>query len=194
MTRVICTVGYPASGKSVFKTIAESEGIQTVTMGDHVRTRANVAYDQQYPEGDTAENPSLSEFIGEWATDQRDEHGPEVVAQWVVETIHAEFEEENVVLIDGVRSLKEYRVFQDEFEEAVIVFIDTSFERRLSFIQERGRDGEDTFTADDLQKRDNREDGWGVSETVRHADFCVPNTGKLSEFEQHSRRIIELLQ
>lgn len=194
MTHVICTVGYPAAGKSVVKQVAESYGIPAVSMGDQIRTRGGAAYDALKRSSEEDVTVSRSEFLGQWATDQRGAHGKQIVAEWTVEHIEATTPDASLLLIDGMRSIAEFEVFQQAFEEAEILYIDTPFDRRLAFIQSRGRDGEDTFDADDLAKRDAREESWGgFTETIEEATYRVENTGTKKRLETELTELFSTL-
>lgn len=189
MTEIVCTVGYPGAGKSVAVDVAESNGIPAVVMGDQVRARAEQAIGDEIDAARDATNKTASSVIGKWATEQREQHGQQVVAEWTAEHIH-EIVDEGVVMVDGVRSSEGVSVFRDEFESVQVVYVETPFEQRLSRLRERGRDGEDGFTASDLEERDAREDSWGVSDTVERADMTVSNTGSLEDFKASLRRIL----
>lgn len=209
MVRIICVVGYPGAGKSVATDVAEECGIATTAMGDQVRERAErelqgaLSADTQQEalaslsddvraelesEGEDLDL-SRSSLIGTWATVQRERHGDEVVAEWTAQYIR-EHVESDTVLVDGVRSCEERDVFQTEFETVEVVHVDAPFQTRLRRLQERGRDGEDEFTSEDLVQRDDREDSWGVGEIVEEADITVKNTRTLEEYKTELRRIL----
>jgi dephospho-CoA kinase len=188
MTRVICTVGYPAAGKSVVTQVAENHGIPTVSMGDQIRQRGGAAYETANENGDVPATVSRSDYLGNWATEQRAKHGPQIVAEWTVSYINENYSDEPLLLIDGMRSVVEYEVFMFQFETAEILFVDTPANLRLKFIQSRGRDGEEAFDADALAERDAREESWGgVADTIELATYRVKNMGTLNEFQAQLR-------
>lgn len=177
MTEVYCITGYPGSGKGVFADIAREKSVPVISMGDQVRARA-------------PESIQSSDSIGDWATSQREKHGDDIVAQWTVEDVK-EMEEE-IVVIEGVRSLDEFERFKSEFEDFHLVFISASKETRLSRLQERGREDEGGFTLYELGKRDKREEMWGLKQLVREGDYIeIENESSLDEFRSQSKELLE---
>lgn len=173
MTRVYCVVGYPGAGKSAAADIASDRGIPSVTMGNMVRERAT---EELGPD-------ATSNEIGEWATEQREQHGDTIVAHWTADYI-SELSAP-VVVIDGVRSLDELSQFKQAFDDVTVLHIHAPKETRLQRLRDRGRDGEDTFTMADLDARDTREDDWGVAtllETVNPK--TIVNDSDLDDFAQ----------
>lgn len=179
-TEIKCVVGYPGSGKSTVATYASAHGYTVVEMGEQVKQRA---YDE------LGENATSNE-IGEWATKQREKHGKEIVAKWTIEHIQQDVSS-NKILIDGVRSIEEYTVFEEEFGDVEIIHVTTSFKNRLKRLQERGRDGEETFTAEDLNHRDKREAEWGVAKLLQEKEVTkIPNSGTLDRLEKELRDVL----
>ena len=185
MKTCICTVGYPGAGKTAAQKPAKERGIPVVVMGNRVRGRAlsNIP-DSKLEKAEASDvNPSKSDLIGEWATEQREVHGDAVVAEWTVEYVENRIESDTV-LVDGMRSIAERDVFENAFENVVVLFVEASFETRLRRLQNRGRDGEDAFSAKDLEERDGREDEWGVAEVIKTADTTITNESTVGEFHE----------
>lgn len=175
MTSVFCFLGYPGSGKSVASRVADEQSIPVFSMGDIVRERAHA----ELGPGATGSE------IGEFATTQRDTHGLDVFAQAICEAIRSSARSHERVVIDGVRTPEELAVFEEQFEVVHTVFIDASFETRLTRLQERGREDEGSMTVDDLQERDAREDSWGLARVLeQEAIQTIENESSLTEFIQ----------
>lgn len=191
MTTLVTSVGYPASGKSVVAEWMRNHNISVVRMGDRLRKKF-----------EREEKPDLmsefgtnreSDLLGEWATQQRDIHGEDVVAQWTANHIESEFEDE-LVFVDGVRSKKELSLFKNKFESVYTIYIATDKQERLERIRGRGREGESNYSLDDLTERDRREESWGLDEVIKDADFHISNNGTLQEFREKIARVFGLIQ
>lgn len=176
---VHCVIGYPGSGKGEVANVADEMGYAVVSMGDMVRARAEEALD----------NPD-SDAIGEWATEQREVHGDEVVAEWTAE--HIRDMDASDVVIEGMRSKEELAIFERMFDaDVTIIHVQAPRETRLERLRDRGRDGEDEFTLEKLQNRDEREDGWGVAELIESTETVdIDNTASLEEFQSAVRNIL----
>lgn len=172
--------GLPGAGKSTVLSVAEDYDIPSITMGDVVRVEAEKALGEGF---DSSE-------LGEWATRQREMHGPTIMAEYTLE--HVVGVTEPLVIIEGPRSPAELDVFADTFTTRTLR-IDAPFDARLHRLQERGRDGEETFTAADLHDRDSRElIGWALGElfAADSPDYTIENTSSLTAYED---RITEIL-
>lgn len=174
---VITVIGHPGSGKSTALSVADDLGIPHITMGDVVRDRAQEALGPDADSGD----------IGQWATEQRAEHGYQVMAEYTVDRLESdpEFMHADTVVVEGVRGADELSVLRD-LGEITCIYIYADPATRLERLVERGRNGEDKFTMQDLAERDHREAEWGVRELVSdgYYDVRVDNTGSKEAFEQ----------
>ena len=193
MIVAICIYGLPASGKSTFVTVAEEYGIPTVTMGDVVRDRAKQELTQ----------PVTGEDIGEWATEQRNKHGKEIMAQYTVTHIKENnvLQNNEIVVIEGVRSLVEIKAFKNEVDAVQPVRIKSPFDRRLKRLQDRDEDrpefSENGITESELKKRDNREREWGLKQLLRNnqsGEITIHNTGTLEQYKNEITTVIETVQ
>ncbi|MDY6780452.1 MAG: AAA family ATPase, partial [Halobacteria archaeon] len=147
--KVIATVGMPGSGKSEAAEVAREKDVPVVTMGDVIR--------------DEAERRGLEptdDNMGKVATELREEEGEDAVAQRCIDTV--ESKESEAVFVDGVRGWAEAERFRGEFgDDFVLVAIEVPFEERLRRIRERGR-SDDFSSEDELERRDDRELGYGM--------------------------------
>jgi len=141
----VAFAGLPGAGKSYASDkLGTVYDAPVISMGDAIRA------DFRERKGRKAE----SQELGEWAADWRDD-APEEIPEKVVEMAGKTGEE--LVIIDGVRSVTDYEVLSDYFENFHLIEIKTPFYERLDRLHERGREGEDGFTAIDLAERDDRE-------------------------------------
>ena len=176
--RVIGTVGLAGSGKGEFATVAEDLDVPVVTMGDVVREACR----------DRGLDPA--EHHGRVAQDLRAENGPAAVAEASLPHIEAALEDDDAVLVDGIRSDDEVDAFEERFgDRFTLVSIETPFEVRERRLGERGRDnvGEN---GEGLAERDERELGFGLGAAMDRADVTVENTGTLAEFRARAREVL----
>ena len=176
--RVIGTVGLAGSGKGEFATVAEEMGVPVITMGDVIRGECR----------DRGLDPA--EHHGHVARDLREENGPAAVAEASLPHIEAALEDDDAVLVDGIRSDDEVDAFEERFgDRFTLVSIETPFEVRERRLGERGRDnvGEN---GEGLAERDERELGFGLGAAMDRADVTVENTGTLAEFRARAREVL----
>jgi len=182
MGRVIAVCGLPASGKGEFAAILADTGIPVLSMGDMVRAEVKKLNIKEYPE-----------VFGEIAQQLRQQFGDDVLAVRLCSAVDELLEHHNIVLIEGLRGVAEYDVFnahwQDRFS-TVAITADT--EVRFQRIQSRGRaeDGD----RDSLKIRDEREIGWGLNILIEQADYRIVNDGILSEFVSKCQNWLEQIQ
>lgn len=182
MGRVIAVCGLPASGKGEFAAILADIGIPVLSMGDMVRAEVKKLNIKEYPE-----------VFGEIAQQLRQQFGDDVLAVRLCSAVDELLEHHNIVLIEGLRGVAEYDVFnahwQDRFS-TVAITADT--EVRFQRIQSRGRaeDGD----RDSLKIRDEREIGWGLNILIEQADYRIVNDGILSEFVSKCQNWLEQIQ
>jgi len=153
--RAVAYTGYPGAGKTeAAKFGVEWVGGEHVSMGEAVK---ELAYDTLGPD-------ATSHEIGRWATVSRAEEGPDIMARRLIRKWKREGHPEEPIHIEGVRSILEVAVFQRRLGYIPILFLEAPFEARLRRLKGRGRDGESTFQAADLEERDQREARWGMSD------------------------------
>lgn len=180
MNYALGVTGYPGSGKSIVKEIAESIGFKTVSMGDQIRRRTREEWRERLQlaeEGKSDEIPS--DIYGEYATKMRDIHGRGIVSKWCKEEIN---NSNRPVFIDGIRSPEERESFE-KYIAVDVLFIHAPASLRFDWIKNRARDNEDTFTAESFIKRDVRENGWGLNELIQNSDFTIHNCTNQTDFE-----------
>ena len=172
MGLVIAVSGLPAAGKGEFAAILANNSIPVVSMGDMVRAEVR--------RRGIPEEPSV---FGEIATELRKEFGEDVLAKRLTKAVDGLLEENQIVLIEGLRGTAEREVFSNHWgENFLVVAVTASLELRFQRVQSRGRseDGE----LDDLLARDEREKGWGLGQIIEEADKKFPNEAGLEELQE----------
>jgi len=175
--RVIGTVGMPGSGKSEAAAVAEELGVPVVIMGDVIRQECR----------DRGLDPA--DHHGRIAQKLREERGPGAIAERSLPIIRDHLEDNDVVLVDGIRSDVEVEQFRDAFGDAfTLVEVYAPFELRRKRIEGRGRPGD--VDGESLEAREERERGFGMDDAIEAADLRIENTGSLEAFHE---RVTELL-
>lgn len=170
--RVIGTIGLPGSGKSEAAAVARRLDIPVVTMGDVIREVCrNRGHDP-------------AEHHGTVAKSLREEEGPAAIAERSLPIIKTKLESSETVLVDGLRSDIELDCFRDAFgDDFILVSIEAPFKSRVKRLDKRGRDETD-LDETALQKREERELGFGMGEAMDRADVVIENTESLSKFHE----------
>lgn len=184
MTQIIAVSGYPGSGKSSVCNMIKNRNITCVSMSDLLRLK----FQRSNNINESNKRKSKSESLGQWVTEQRKQHGSDVVSNLTVEYIKNNVDDE-LVCVDGIRS--DLHTFEQEFEDVNLIFVEASIETRLTRIRNRERDGEGNFKKEDLIKRDRREVEWGLDKMRFQSDFIVKNEGSMSKLESEVESILE---
>ncbi|AGC34317.1 adenylate kinase [Halorubrum sodomense tailed virus 2] len=139
----IALCGLPGAGKShVADMLGDVYHAPVVSMGDAIR--ANL------PDEARGDSDALGDFAAVTRADR-----PETIPEWTADLAREERAE--VVIIDGVRSLTDYEVLNEEFGEFYLLHVDAPFYIRLRRVKMRNREGEGAFTPVSLAERDERE-------------------------------------
>ena len=166
--KVLSICGLPGSGKTTAIEAIGDLGI-VVSMGDIVRNEAKNR--NLEPSGDN---------IGKIAKELREEGGPAIIAEKCVDLIKKGNEE--VVIVDGVRSLFEINIFR-KFWKFPIVVITSDEEKRFKRLFERSR-SDDPKSLADLKVRDEREIEFGLDKVLENADYIVENNSSIEDLKK----------
>jgi len=179
--KIIGVCGMPGCGKGEFAGIAKSMGLPVYSMGDVVR----YYFKLYFPDRDPIET-------GLYADMERKKYGQEIWAKRLIEMVEEKIEPENdLVLIDGLRSKQEKELFKTRWgEDFKVLAVLSSPETRFRRIMERGR-GDDTVDRKIFDQRDARELGWGLGEVIALADLVAVNEGGLEDFKVSVRTLLE---
>jgi len=170
----VLVAGMPGSGKSIVVSVARELGVPVYTMGDVVREETFKRYGAINAELMVATSKRL-----------REEFGDQVIALRVLERVR---EERGLVLIDGVRSLKEVEVFRAH-GGVVIVAVHASPKTRFSRLLSRGRPG-DPSSYEDFVRRDMVELEFGLGSVIALADYMIVNEGTVEEAREQALKIM----
>lgn len=122
--RIIGFVGMPGSGKSVASSVARRMGVRVVVMGDVIRLEAKAR--------GLAPTDANHGMVGD---DLRAVEGPCAVARRCL----AGVEDNNLVVVDGIRSIDEVDYFREAADRFHLIEVFTTPQARLQRIAARGR-------------------------------------------------------
>jgi len=180
--KAILLTGMPGCGKSIFTEVATRYGLPVISMGDCVREETEKRGLEPTPENVAKISIKLREELGEGA-----------IAHLTIKKIRELNLDryEDIVVIDGVRSLAEVEVFKQFFNKTLIVAIHASPSVRYDRILKRGR-ADDAKTPEQLRKRDLRELGFGIGNVIALADIMLINEDKSKEeFAKECEQVIK---
>ena len=199
MSKVLVLTGLPGSGKSVASEIAESMEIPIIIMGNVIRR-------------ETAERglEPNSKNIGMVATNLRETYGDDVVLQRIWPLISEELKNNNLVLIDGMRSIAEKNALVElmGFEPEILAILASEDIRNARLIERKRSDdvnlkltkNEKKLTTEineeknhAISERDIREKGWGVESLIEQAKYKIENQDSVDSFRIRVKALLERL-
>jgi len=169
--------GYPGAGKTLLAAEASRMGLPVLNMGDVVREEA----DKRGVEP-TRENMTRLMFK------LREEEGPLAVARRILDKCRRV--EGKLVVIDGLRTVDELRLFKESFKRFILVMVDAPREERFRRLHKRGR-SDDPKTLEELVDRDRAEETLGLGELMKKADRLIVNSGPPEKALKTFRAILE---
>ena len=110
---IICVIGLPGSGKSTFAKVGQEMGYKYIRMGECVLEEARKMGWK------TEGNPDFR-FV-EFADEMRKERGDTFAADLTSGWIHENCELDDILFVDGCRSIDEYAVFRDMFNNVKMI-------------------------------------------------------------------------
>ena len=167
----------PGAGKSTIVNKLEELGFEKFSLGDGIRAEAKRRSIE--PSG---------ENLGKIMLEVREKNGPGAVAELIKEPIQNSIEE--VIIIDGVRSIAEIDVLK-KIGDVKLLAIQASSETRFNFLSSRGR-SDDPKTRENFEERDNREIGVGLDKSIKVADKTITNHNlTIDQLVNSAKEIIE---
>jgi len=167
----------PGAGKSTIVNKLEELGFEKFSLGDGIRAEAKRRSIE--PSG---------ENLGKIMLEVREKNGPGAVAELIKEPIQNSIEE--VIIIDGVRSIAEIDVLK-KIGDVKLLAVQASSETRFNFLSSRGR-SDDPKTRENFEERDNREIGVGIDKSIENADKIITNHNlTIDELVNSAKEIIE---
>lgn len=172
--KIIGFCGLPGSGKSKALDAIKEMGY-IVNMGDIIRNEA---------EKRNLDPTDLE--LGKIARELREKEGLGVIAQKSIELIN-DLDQE-IIFIDGLRSMEEILVFRKYWKFPVIAII-IDEKRRYELIKERAR-RDDPKSYNELRLRDNRETSFGLKKVIENADYFVTNNTSIMDLEKQVKKLV----
>jgi dephospho-CoA kinase len=115
------------------------------------------------------------------------ESGNQIVAQKCIELIKSL--KDPTVLVDGIRSMDELRLFRKHWNFPIIAII-CDEDVRHKRLSDRGR-SDDSLNVNDIIERDRREVNFGLTEVIDQADYKVQNNSDIKYLKKSIRESIE---
>lgn len=156
--------------------MAAEKGAIIISMGDIIREEAK----------------KRGESSKETAVNLRKEFGDTIVSELTIKKVKKLQDEgvENVIIIEGIRSHHEVKMFKENFENFIILSIFANPTIRFERLKKRKRE-DDSTDYEVFQKRDETELGFGLGNVISLSDKIIINE---SDWESYSNKIEEFLK
>lgn len=177
---VIGLAGMPGSGKSIVVETAQEEGYTVVIMGDIVREETKKRGLELTPKN-----------VGKVMLELRKTGGNSVIAEKCVPKIEQSKTER--VIVDGIRSLNEVKVFERYFSRFSLVGVHSSPETRFNRLNRRHR-SDDPSEWKLFQERDMRELGVGLGNAIALAEYLITNENGKDSTKSEVRGILRRIE
>lgn len=172
--KVIGVTGMPGSGKGVASGVARSLGFKLIRMGDVIRDEATIR----------------NADIGETAVKLRQDYGEFVVAERCVEKIKNIRNNNDLYMIEGIRSPFEVEIFKENFPNFKVITVHSTPHTRFNRLKKRMR-LDDSSEKSEFLKRDKRELNFGIGDVIANSDYIVVNEGAIKKFKNIVRSILQ---
>ena len=173
---IICVIGLPGAGKSVFCSVSNELGFSVINMGDQIRKKIK-------KQGLSDDAKTLSEMM----IKLRKENGRSAVAEICIPIIKKS--QNKYIIIDGIRNIEEIKQFQ-KIGQVISILITNTTERRMNFLIERGRN-DAPLDKKTFKKRDKNEINIGLNQVMKMADIIIDNNELTKEeFKIKSKEIL----
>ena len=168
--------GMPGSGKSIVSDMAQEKGAIIISMGDIIREEAK----------------KRGESTKETAQNLRKEFGDYIVSELTIEKIKklSETEEDNLIMIEGIRSHHEVEMFKENFENFIILSIFANPTLRFERLKKRMRE-DDSQDYEGFQQRDYNELNFGIGNVISLSDKLIINESDIESFESKISEFFE---
>lgn len=158
---LICTAGFPGSGKGIFTKAAKKLGIKIAVMGDYIRRIAKGKYGE-----------ATLHTTGKVMIELRKKYGKDVIAKLVYNDLSGW--DERIILIDGLRNPEELEYFKKMNNDVILIWIFSSERNRFMRLIHRGR-VDDVRQINDIVERELREREVGLAKLLFLADYYFIN-------------------
>ncbi|MBD3405575.1 MAG: flagellar hook-basal body complex protein FliE [Candidatus Lokiarchaeota archaeon] len=166
---LIVVTGMPGAGKSEIAKAASDLDVPVIVMGDIIR---EITCRKGLKPTPTNTRITMLEI--------REKEGPGAVAKYCIDAILKL--NNDVILIEGCRSLAEIDVFQSYCDNLKIVCVHASPNTRFNRLQERKRDDAPTDW-ESFKERDIRELSVGLGGVIAMSDIMLVNELSLEKFQ-----------
>ncbi len=167
--KLIGITGMPGSGKSAIIDISKKYNIPVVSMGDVVRYETMKHGLELNPDN-----------VGNTAVELRKKYGKEAVAVPCLQYIEEHFKNNEIVIIEGIRSMYEVNYFRKHYPLKIIA-IHSSPKTRFERLKSRNR-ADDTSEWNKFVERDFRELEFSIGSVIALSDYIVINEGNYEEY------------
>jgi len=174
---VIGVTGMPGAGKATVREIVQKMGYPAVVMGDEVRDEAKRRKLKPTPEN-----------LGILMLKLREEEDPAAVAKRCIPKM--EKAKGKVVVVEGIRSLREVEEFKRRFPNFTLIAIHASPETRFRRLFQRRR-SDDPKGWETFMERDLRELGVGLGSVIATADHMIVNEGTKAQLKRKTREVLK---
>lgn len=157
---ILAITGMPGAGKTTVAEALQREGIKGIAMGAMIREETKRR--GLYPD---------DKNMGAVMLEMRGRYGASAVAELCLRVI--EKMKENVVVVDGIRSVEEITAFR-KAGDVKLLAIHASPSRRFALLSKRGR-SDDPQDAKSFNTRDERELSIGIGNAIAMADEVISN-------------------
>ena len=173
---IICVIGLPGAGKSLFCSVSNQLGFSVINMGDQIRKEI-----KKRGLSDDAET------LNKMMIKLRKENGRSAIANICIPIIK---ESQNKhIIIDGIRNIEEIKEFQ-KIGKVITILITNTTERRMNFLIGRGRK-DAPLDKKSFRKRDENEISIGLDKVLEIPDIKINNSGLTKEeFKIKSKQIL----
>lgn len=176
--RLLLVTGMPGSGKTLVSSVARELGLPVYVMGDVIRREA--------ARRGLEPTPGNLNMVARLL---REEHGPTVVAERILEML--ERDQPLFAVVDGVRSLAEVETLA-RYASPLILAVHASPGTRYERLRNRGRPG-DPRSWREFAERDRVELSLGLGHVIALADYVLVNECSPEKARGKARRLLEAL-
>jgi len=167
---LICITGMPLAGKTLVAGVARERGVPVINMGDVIREEAKRRGIEATPEN-----------FRRLMTELRREKGEAAVAELSIEKLKQAFKSgHRIVVVEGLRSMAEWRLFKENFKGCVLLAVHASPKTRFKRALIRGRP-DDPRSFEEFMARDLLELEIGIGWLIALADYMIVNEGPAEE-------------
>jgi dephospho-CoA kinase len=174
---VVGFVGMPGAGKDAVREIIQKMGYPVVVMGDEIREEAKRRKLKPTPEN-----------LGKVMLKLREEEGPAAIAKRCIPKM--EKAKEEVVVVEGIRSLCEVEEFRKHFPNFTLIAIHASPETRFQRLFQRKR-SDDPKGWETFMERDLRELNVGIGSAIATADHMIVNERTKAQLKKKTLEVLK---